>query len=139
MITILRKELADYFTSIRCIIIFALAIFISAAGLFAAYQGIRGANLPEGFVFLGLFTTSGEVIPHLTPDEARSLIASRVASGGMIPKLEACMRALSVVPVTRIIDGRIPHVLLDEIKNKDGGTTICRSEIYNTNSKINRR
>jgi len=66
MITILRKELADYFTSIRCIIIFALAIFISAAGLFAAYQGIRGANLPEGFVFLGLFTTSGEVMPSVS-------------------------------------------------------------------------
>jgi ABC-2 type transport system permease protein len=32
----------------------------------AASQGIRSANLPEGMVFLGLFTTSGEVIPSLT-------------------------------------------------------------------------
>ncbi len=65
MRAILRKELADYFTSIRFIILFALVFFASAAGLFAAHQGIREANLPEGFVFLGLFTSSGEVMPSL--------------------------------------------------------------------------
>jgi ABC-2 type transport system permease protein len=62
---IVRKELADYFTSIRFIILFAMMIGVSAAGLRAASEGIRGANLPEGFVFLGLFTTSGSVIPSL--------------------------------------------------------------------------
>ena len=65
MITILQKELADYFTSIRFIILFILILFASAAGLYAAFNGIRSANLPEGFVFLGLFTTSGEAIPSL--------------------------------------------------------------------------
>jgi len=65
MRAILRKELADYFTSIRFIILFVLILFASAAGLVAASQGIRGVNLPEGFVFLGLFTTSGNVIPSL--------------------------------------------------------------------------
>ena len=65
MRAILRKELADYFTSIRFIILFVLGLFVSAAGLVATSQGIRGANLPEGFVFLGLFTTSGNVIPSL--------------------------------------------------------------------------
>ena len=65
MRAILRKELADYFTSIRFITLFILGLFASAAGLVAASQGIRGANLPEGFTFLGLFTTSGTVIPSL--------------------------------------------------------------------------
>ncbi len=65
MRAILRKELADYFTSIRFITLFLLILFASAAGLFTAYQGIRSANLPEGFVFLGLFITSGNVIPSL--------------------------------------------------------------------------
>lgn len=65
MRAILRKELADYFTSIRFIVLFILVMFASVAGLVAASQGIRGANLPEGFVFLGLFTTSGNVIPSL--------------------------------------------------------------------------
>lgn len=65
MITIIRKELADYFTSIRFGILFTLVLFASAAGLYSAFQGIRSANLPEGFVFLGLFTTSGGTIPSL--------------------------------------------------------------------------
>ncbi|MFQ6122261.1 MAG: ABC transporter permease [Dehalococcoidales bacterium] len=65
MAAIVRKELADYFTSIRFVILFILVLFASAAGLVAASQGIRGANLPEGFVFLGLFTTPGNVIPSL--------------------------------------------------------------------------
>jgi len=65
MTAILRKELADYFTSIRFIAFFILTFFAAAAGLLAASQGIRQVNLPEGFVFLGLFTTSGTVIPSL--------------------------------------------------------------------------
>jgi ABC-2 type transport system permease protein len=66
MIAILRKELTGYVTSIRFVVLFLLVFFVSAAGLVAASQGIRGANLPEGIVFLGLFTTSGTVIPSLT-------------------------------------------------------------------------
>ncbi len=66
MITIFRKELVDYFTSIRCYILFLLVFLASAAGLFAAYQGIRGTGSETGFVFLKLFTTSGEAIPSLT-------------------------------------------------------------------------
>lgn len=66
MTAILRKELADYFTSVRFIALFILMFLVSAAGLVGASQGIRGASLPEGIVFLGLFTTSGSVIPSLT-------------------------------------------------------------------------
>lgn len=66
MTAVLRKELADYFTSIRFIIFFLLTLFAAAAGLVAASQGIRQANLPSDFIFLGLYTTSGTVIPSLT-------------------------------------------------------------------------
>ena len=65
MITILRKELADNFTSIRCFILFLLVFLASAGGLYAAQQGIRGMSTETGFVFLQLFTTSGEAIPSL--------------------------------------------------------------------------
>lgn len=64
MRAILRKELADYFTSIRVLVLFFLILFASAAGLFAAYQGMRGGGAGE-FVFLRLFTTSGETLPSL--------------------------------------------------------------------------
>ncbi len=65
MITILRKELADYFTSVRCLILFILVLLASAGGLYAAYQGIRGTVTETEFVFLRLFITSGEAIPSL--------------------------------------------------------------------------
>jgi ABC-2 type transport system permease protein len=64
MITIIRKELADYFTSIRCLILFILVLLASAVALYAAQQGIRGASTESGFIFTGLFTT-GTNIPSL--------------------------------------------------------------------------
>lgn len=65
MLTIFRKELADYFISIRIFILFLLVILASAGGIYAANQGISGAVTETGFVFLKLFTTSGETIPSL--------------------------------------------------------------------------
>jgi ABC-2 type transport system permease protein len=64
MITIIRKELADYFTSIRCLILFLLVFVASAVALYAAQQGIRGVNTESGFIFTALFTT-GDSIPSL--------------------------------------------------------------------------
>jgi ABC-2 type transport system permease protein len=64
MITILRKELVDYFTSIRCLILLFLTFLISAMALHAAYLGIRGQEETQ-FVFLGLFTTPEEALPTL--------------------------------------------------------------------------
>lgn len=56
MKAVFRKEMADYFSSTRCLILFLLVLFISAVALFAAYVGMRGTS-SEGFVFLRLFTT----------------------------------------------------------------------------------
>jgi ABC-2 type transport system permease protein len=64
MITIIRKELADYFTSLRCLILFILVLVASAVALYAAHQGIRGVSTESGFIFTGLFTT-GTNIPSL--------------------------------------------------------------------------
>jgi ABC-2 type transport system permease protein len=64
MFTIFRKELADYFTSIRGIVVLILVFAISAMALHAAYVGMRGGAATE-FVFLGLFTTAEEAIPAL--------------------------------------------------------------------------
>jgi ABC-2 type transport system permease protein len=60
MITIFRKELADYFTSIRFPILFIFVLLASAVGLYSAWQGIHEAATETDFVFLALFTTSGE-------------------------------------------------------------------------------
>jgi len=64
MITILRKELVDYFTSMRCFILFLLVFIASAVAIYAAYNGIREAAIDPGPVFIKLFTT-GEDLPSL--------------------------------------------------------------------------
>jgi len=77
---------------------------------------------------VGVGDQSGNLLPRLSPAEAEALLASGVASGGMTPKIKACLRALSGTLVTRIIDGRQPHALLNEIEGKGGGTTIGRGK-----------
>jgi len=56
MLAIVRKELADYFNSVRFIILFLLVLGLSALALYSAHQGIRGSGT-EGFIFLRLYTT----------------------------------------------------------------------------------
>jgi acetylglutamate kinase len=64
-------------------------------------------------------------VARLSRQEAKSMLDSGVASGGMIPKIEACLVALSSVRTTRIIDGRVPHALIKEVEGGMEGTTIA--------------
>ena len=90
---------------------------------------IAAALDAEKLIFLtdvpGLYDSSTKLIHKLTPGEAKELVASGVASGGMATKIEACLIALTKVQTTRIIDGRVPHALLGEIEGKGDGTTIA--------------
>lgn len=56
----------------------------------------------------------------------RELVAEGVIAGGMIPKVECCIRCLAQgVKATHIIDGRQPHSLLMELLTDEGvGTMI---------------
>ncbi len=74
----------------------------------------------------GICDQSGRLLPRLSPGEAEALLASGVASGGMIPKIKACLIALSSTSTTSIIDGRQPHALLREIEEGGRGTTIIK-------------
>ncbi|HIE17936.1 MAG TPA: acetylglutamate kinase [Dehalococcoidia bacterium] len=89
---------------------------------------IAAALRAEKLIFLtdvpGLYDSSGNLIRKLAPSEAEALLTSGVASGGMAAKIEACLIALTTVPVTRIIDGRVPHALINEVEGRDNGTTI---------------
>lgn len=65
--------------------------------------------------------------------QARRLIQSGVVGGGMIPKVNCCVRSLAQgVRAAHIIDGRIPHALLLEIFTDTGiGSMIVASEFMN--------
>ena len=73
---------------------------------------------------VGVSDRSGQLLPRLLPDEAAALVASGTTSGGMIPKIRACLRALTVAQTARIIDGRQPHALLREFEGESSGTII---------------
>jgi acetylglutamate kinase len=70
------------------------------------------------------------LIAKLDIQEARQLIESGIVSGGMIPKVNCCVRSLAQgVKGAHIIDGRIPHALLQEIFTDAGiGSMIVASE-----------
>ncbi|MFC1912101.1 acetylglutamate kinase [Chloroflexota bacterium] len=93
---------------------------------------IAAAIGAERLIFLtdvaGIGDRSGKLLTWLSPGEAEALLASGVASGGMIPKVKACLRALAATKTTHIIDGRLPHALLREVEGNGGGTTISVSK-----------
>jgi acetylglutamate kinase len=94
---------------------------------------IAAALAAEKLIFLtdvaGIRNSAGQVVARLNLTEARDMLTSGVASGGMIPKIEAGLRALTTTKVVRIIDGRAVHALRDDVsrrarQSKSGGTTI---------------
>jgi acetylglutamate kinase len=91
---------------------------------------IAGALKADRLIFLtdvpGVRDGEGKFLARLSAAEARKMIASGVIAGGMIPKVEACLNALSRVPSTQIIDGRSAGALLSAIESNTGGTKIER-------------
>jgi acetylglutamate kinase len=69
------------------------------------------------------------LIPSISRKEVDAMIADGVISGGMIPKVRACLHALDGgVEKTHILDGRVEHVLLFELFTDRGiGTQIIPS------------
>jgi acetylglutamate kinase len=72
------------------------------------------------------------LLPKLDIQQARHLIDQGIVAGGMIPKVNCCVRSLAQgVGAAHIIDGRIPHALLLEIFTDLGiGSMLVASEFY---------
>jgi acetylglutamate kinase len=89
---------------------------------------IAAALKAKRLIFLtdvdGIQDKNGKTLPKITQAEAELLVSSGVIAGGMIPKVEACLKALKAGSLTRIINGIKPHALLDEFTKAQGGTTI---------------
>lgn len=68
------------------------------------------------------------IISHVSMAEVDELMEKKIITGGMIPKVKACIRALERnVKKTHIIDGRIPHgILLEIFTDKGVGTEIVK-------------
>lgn len=69
------------------------------------------------------------LLSTITQEEAEQLEREGVIDGGMVPKVQACLRAVEAgVRKAHMIDGRVCHALLLEIFTDQGvGTEIIRS------------
>ena len=76
----------------------------------------------------GVMDPDGALIGEMTVDQARRSIEEKVVTGGMIPKLETCLRAVErSVEAAVILDGRTPHAILLEIFTERGVGTLIRN------------
>ena len=99
----------------------------TVAGAIAAALGASRLLLLTDVI--GVLDKAGELISDLTVERIRELHADGTITGGMIPKLETCTKAVEDgVDAAVILDGRVPHSMLLEIFTDRGiGTLIRRS------------
>ena len=69
------------------------------------------------------------LIRELTVSEARQLFDDGIVSGGMIPKVECCIEAISKgVKHVVMMDGRVPHSILMELLTDEGAGTMVKGD-----------
>ncbi len=89
---------------------------------------IARALQAEKMVFMtdveGVLDRNRRLIPRLTVRQARQLSGSGIISGGMIPKIEACINALGNGSASHIIDGRSPGALRRSLAGESLGTRV---------------
>ena len=74
------------------------------------------------------FNDKSSFISTLHMEEARAYIKEGIIAGGMIPKVEACLKSLAMgTGKTHIIDGRLGHSpILEMFTAKGIGTQVVR-------------
>ena len=98
-----------------------------------AAGAVAGAMNAERLLLLtdveGVLDKSGELIHDMTVTEARGYMKDGTLHGGMIPKVETCIKAIEDgVKAAVVLDGRVPHSMLLEIFTPDGSGTLIRGE-----------
>ncbi len=93
--------------------------------------GELAAVLGADLIFLtdtpGVLDGMGQTIPELTPARAVALVEGGVARGGMIPKVEACVRAVEAGGTAWVIDGRVSGSLRRLVFGEGVAGTVFRT------------
>jgi len=97
---------------------------------------VAAAMCADKIIFLtdvrGIYADPGDkesLVPEVTLDECRRMIDSGQVGSGMLPKVNACVKALEAgVNRAHILDGTIAHALLLEIYTREGIGTMIRKE-----------
>ena len=99
---------------------------VAAAAIAAALAAEKLVYLTDVAGLLADVGDASSLVHSLTVDELDAWLAGGKVSGGMIPKLASCARAVrGGVGQAHILDGRVPHALLLEVFTNEGiGTMI---------------
>jgi acetylglutamate kinase len=93
------------------------------AGAMAAKRLLLLTDVP------GVLDRNKQLIPEMTVEDCRRLIAEGTITDGMIPKIETCIYALEQgVEAVVILDGKVPHSVLLELFTDHGAGTLIRRE-----------
>lgn len=94
----------------------------TAAGKLAI--ALRASDLIFSTDVPGVLDEAGAVVPELSAVRARHFLATNVAGGGMVPKLQAALEALHTGLRVRIIDGRQSAALRQAVAGQPVGTLL---------------
>ena len=76
----------------------------------------------------GVLDEKGKLINEMKASQAQKLIKEDIIKGGMIPKVETCLKSVRKgVDGAVIIDGRVSHSILLELFTSKGAGTIIRT------------
>jgi len=76
----------------------------------------------------GVKDRAGNVLPALDRAQAEALQRAGIISGGMIPKVEACLSCLDRVSRATILDGGRPHAIVEHLlEGRTPGTVFTAS------------
>ena len=97
----------------------------------SAASDIASQLAAEKLIFLtdrtGVLDKQNNLISALSFSEIKKLVNSGVITGGMLPKINACINAIkNNVKMAHIVDGRIQHSVLLEIFTKEGIGTLVK-------------
>ena len=77
----------------------------------------------------GVLDKNRQLMPWLLVDQIGGLIADGTIHGGMIPKVETCVKAVEAgTRAATILDGRVPHAVVLELFTEHGIGTQIRKE-----------
>ena len=97
----------------------------TAAGAIA--KSLRSRRLLLMTNVEGVLNKEKKLITEISSDKTLELIKNQTISGGMIPKINTCLDAVSNgVRGVVIMDGRKPHSILNEIFSDTGAGTLIR-------------
>jgi acetylglutamate kinase len=78
----------------------------------------------------GVLDADGMVMSELSRQQVEAFLGDGTIRGGMIPKIQACLRALETVPRVHVLDGRVPHALIRELFTHEGVGTMLTSSTH---------